>query len=99
RWSATHDLVAGLDAVNVRESQAFLPRSRMRFNRNSAFDLASTTDVIDISRQGIQRHARNVGIGLDFRFKGAGRVTDRGVRHAHSPIQPRPASEAPNDRD
>src|SRR5437899_2658862 len=73
--------------------------SRISFNGNSAFDLAAGTDVVDISRQGIQRHARNVGVGLDFRFQRAGRVTDRGVRHAHSPIQPRPASETPNDRD
>src|SRR5437870_1295537 len=29
----------------------------MRFNGNSAFDLTSSTDVLDISRQGIQHRA------------------------------------------
>src|SRR5438132_623757 len=61
-------------------------------------DLTSSADIIGVSRQSVQRHARDVGVCFRFRFKPARRITDGRVRHAQTSVQPRSSAKTPENR-
>src|SRR5688572_15181876 len=63
------------------------------------FDLPRAANVFGIRRQGIERDPCHVCIAFGVSFKKRGGVADRGVRHAHAPVEPRPAAQAADDRD
>src|SRR6266496_3974369 len=65
---------------------------------STAPDLPTRTHVIDQGTEGIQTQLRGITVGLGPSVDPFRRVADGGVGEAHAPVEPRPAAQAPDDR-
>src|ERR1700730_16625242 len=80
-------------------SYRVLMPSTTTLGRALSFQMASGANVLGIGGEGVERYFRDVGVALGLGFERARRVADGGVRHAHAPVQPRPAAEPADHRD
>src|SRR6266704_4263306 len=65
---------------------------------STAFDLPARTHVIDQGTEGIEAELRGIAVGLALGVDPLRRIADGGMRQAHAPVEPRPAAQAPDDR-
>src|SRR3954466_908291 len=62
------------------------------------FDLPPGTYVLGIGRERAERDRGDVRIGLGRGIDPLRAIADRGVRHAHAAVEPRPPTETADDR-
>src|SRR6266571_7274480 len=65
---------------------------------STAFDLPARTHIVDQSTEGIEAKLRGVAVGLALGVDPLRRIADGGMRQAHASVEPRPAAQAPDDR-
>src|SRR5882762_4622482 len=65
---------------------------------SAAPDLPARAHIVDEGAESIQAQLRRIAVGLGLRVDPLRRIADGGVREAHAPVEPRPAAQAPDDR-
>src|SRR6266704_3092870 len=65
---------------------------------STAPDLPARTHIVDQSTEGIEAQLRGVAVGPGLGVDPLRRIADGGMRQAHAPVEPRPAAQAPDDR-
>src|SRR5712691_437713 len=65
---------------------------------STAPDLPARTHIVDQSTEGIEAQLRGVAVGPGLGVDPLRRVPDGGMRQAHAPVEPRPATQAPDHR-
>src|SRR5206468_12130322 len=65
---------------------------------STAPDLPARTHIVDQGAEGIQAQLRRITVGLALGVDPLCRIADGGMREAHASVEPRPAAQAPDDR-
>src|SRR5229473_8288909 len=66
--------------------------------RSTSSDLPARTHVIDQCTKGIEAELRGIAVGLGLGVDPLCRIADGGMREAYASVEPRPAAQAPDDR-
>src|SRR5256885_16156377 len=65
----------------------------------AAPNLPARAHIVDQGAESIQAKLRGIAVGFSLGVHPLRRVSDGGMREAHPPVEPRPAAQAPDDRD
>src|SRR5258706_12666543 len=65
---------------------------------SAAFDLPARAHAVDQGAESIKAQLRRIAVGFGLGVDPLLRVADGGMRQAHAPIEPRPSTQAPDDR-